>query len=647
MRRTHFYCSICGGPLKNENLRGRTSVILRNENAVLGSKDDTCDCNGAAQVPRGHTCQVHESVHSWRCNILNGYDAFVLSEDQIQWLRHGRMICAETATLNSEPGDECHDPGYFVTREGEFDYDRGLTTRDIPDKVGFPVHESCWNILNTVQKYVISDLRKIDLRELFCDLTRSTYIYTTNPCFIGSSETDPWFCAAYSDAAQFQYDAEWDPVKAYEWLVADPSVIDFELFVSECFGIEHNGINGLIMTSLVSSANSDPLGVLPTEICCTILELLPSKDVFRLAVASPTVKSIATHMPRGFWKSRLQSEMPWLLPVWPELNRALDNATQPVQYKKLLRHLKQQSIEWQKPERLYDDYFNQGKRIGLQNLRRVWECCESILERVEANCVVARVERNRVSPELRSRTFQEVVTIRESEVRYWWQSEVFFVPKIDQSPEVCYVTAYFQPDSVAIAGIEFSLCGESSGRLLGSRSPSLQSAPFPSRTKTRGFVLCLGPASDAFNSNHRDVICGLGILTDDSPSEPRIKLGSWTGNDVVQVFRIEGLDSIHQRLKNHSVVGISGHFDIYGMAGFGIIVADLSEGATNSRANVTPPPFGNSEMYYRWLVHYPSRPGQFVEKTHFPPLRRPATVALSYLRGNLDSVCRPEPKEHH
>lgn len=336
-------------------------------------------------------------------------------------------------------------------------------------------------------------------------------------------------------------------------------IVDFEQLVANCIGIEHNGINGLIIPYPVSEAG-DPFAYLPTELSCAILELLPTRDIFRLAIASPSVKIIATRLPRTFWKSRVLFELPWLRPVWPKLNRALDKDSRPVQYKKLLRDLKSVSVEFQEPSILYDDYYFQGGKIGLQNLRRIWQCCESILQRVEVFSAPSRAERNRVSAELKSRTFQKVVTIGKPSLSKWGQSEVFFVPRIDEPPEVRGITIYFRPETTTVAGIEFSLCGESSGRLLGNRCPSLQSVTLPAKSSIRGFVLCLGPASNVLKLS--DAICGLGILTDDSPSEPRIKLGSWTGDDVVQVFRIEGLDTVYRNLESYSVVGVCGHFDV-------------------------------------------------------------------------------------
>ncbi|KAH8431426.1 uncharacterized protein LDX57_009087 [Aspergillus melleus] len=449
--------------------------------------------------------------------------------------------------LDPKSDDEYHDHGYYLTKEGRFDQRTGLSDRDIRDNNAFPVHESCWNILNIAHESLASE-SGVDIQELIFAIKESIPLSRTRRPY--------WDCGGYLDAEQFQIWNSWEPIKSWERLVTDPMMIDFGLFVSECFGREHPGIRGLITTGTAATKDKDPFVRFPMELRCMILQLLPSKAVLGLATASPAFKSFASDLPKSFWESQMLLHMPWLLPVWPELNRVLKQTTRPIKYKKLLRKLRSTSTKIQSRDLLYDDYRNQGRRIGLQSLHRIWMCCKEIVESVQANSVISIVGKNPISPELRSRTFQKVITpyFRDFQA-YEEEAETFFIRDIHESPDIRSITIYFSPESTIIAGIEFALKGKRSPRLLGHRYPSLQSVLFPPKATIHGFSLYTESYPVRNSSIKR--ICGLGILTNDSPFEPRFKLGSWSDTGEIHLFRLEGLETAHHQF---SVVGMCGHF---------------------------------------------------------------------------------------
>ncbi|KAI9042347.1 uncharacterized protein KD926_005642 [Aspergillus affinis] len=534
------------------------------------------------------------------------------------------MVYIESGMLVPQSDDEYHD-GYYLTQESTFSQLTGLEDRDVRGKNAYPIHEACWNILKTVHGSMVSDEREINLQELIFVIKEIISLSQTGrPC---------WDCDGCIVAEQFQVWNTWEPVKSYERLVTDPGMIDFELFVSECFGREHPGIRGLRTAGTAVTRDEDPVERLPMELRCMVLQLLPSQDVLALATASPAFKSSASDLPRSFWKSRMLLQMPWLLPVWPELNRILKQATRPVKYKKLLRKLRYHSMKLQTPDLLYDDYRNQWRKIGLQNLRRIWMCCEEIVENVEANSVVSIVGRIPISPALRSRTFQKVITPYVGDMQaYEEEAETFFITDIHQEPEIRSITVYFKPETTTIAGIEFAVNGKRSPRLLGRRFPPLQSVAFPPGAKIHGFSLYTERYRVRRHGNIRR-ICGLGIITDDSPFEPRLKLGSWSHTGEIFLYRLEGIATTHQ---HWSVVGMCGHFMNGTITGFGFMTADLSKGgAPRGKTTKSPPKLPDSEIHYtqtKYKAYWADYPEdgeteeQDPDNPRLPPLPLPRKV---------------------
>ncbi|THC99615.1 hypothetical protein EYZ11_000882 [Aspergillus tanneri] len=288
-------------------------------------------------------------------------------------------------------------------------------------------------------------------------------------------------------------------------------------------------------------------------------------------------------------------------------------------------------------ETLGEDYAAEGRWIALQNLRRIWRCCEHILCVVEKAFMKTRRQSGRASPELKERAVTRVASLCEPCLGSSYLSEVYFIPDVGDVPSLRSVTVYFSLDNDEIIGIEWRLQGEKSGRLLGRRTSSLERKGLPRDLAISGFVLSLGSTRNAFSNEQS--IYGLGILTEGSP-EVRIKLGSWTDNDLVQAFRADWLET-----EGHRVVGIAGHYDEFNLSSFGIITADL----TTSQIKITMPPlFPRGFIHYRWIQKYPPpgyvlRPISYVESSeswpgHHPPILEAPVIVIELSGRDLRAV---------
>jgi hypothetical protein len=122
---------------------------------------------------------------------------------------------------------------------------------------------------------------------------------------------------------------------------------------------------------------------LPFEVQLMIIELLSSKDVHNLSLASRAICNATRYLPNSFWKTRLgHGRFGYLAPfrgdlTWPSV---------PVNYFRLLCRLENVSRPWphgdQGPLRENEQicpYWN-----SLKNWRRIWGCCEAILDKVNA-----------------------------------------------------------------------------------------------------------------------------------------------------------------------------------------------------------------------------------------------------------------------
>lgn len=288
----------------------------------------------------------------------------------------------------------------------------------------------------------------------------------------------------------------------------------------------------------------DPFAKLPFEVHCMILELLPSESVLNLFLSSYSFRGASTRLPRAFWRSRIYTETPWI--EGTSLFETVSSLDERVDYKKLLSLLKETSASC--PEGRNARY---ETNLSLKNRRRVWSCCEGILDILSRRTK----ESGSVSSELESITSSQVARIRDkadSETRTLVESETYFRPTILDPPRLSSLTVYFSKQT-SITGIEWRLEGEESGRLFGKRAIGMQSVALPADLVIAGIVLSLGPRS--LKASDR-MAFGLGLLSMDSVDEPRVKLGTWTENDIVKVFR----PALNQSAT--AVVGITGQYSV-------------------------------------------------------------------------------------
>lgn len=275
-----------------------------------------------------------------------------------------------------------------------------------------------------------------------------------------------------------------------------------------------------------------------------ILELLPSESVLNLFLSSRSFRAASTCLPGAFWRSRIYTDTPWI--EGTSLFEIVSNLDKKVDYRKLLSLLKETSASLSGGRNTRYE-----TNLSLKNRRRIWTCCEGILDILSRRTK----ESGSVSSELESITNSQVGRIRHTtgmEKSTLIESETYFRPTILDPPLLSSLTVYFSKQT-SIIGIEWHLEGEESGRLFGERATGMQSIALPPDLLITGIVLSLGPES--LKDSDR-MAYGLGILSMDSVDEPRIKLGRWTGNDIVKVFRPA------ENQPAAAVVGITGQYSV-------------------------------------------------------------------------------------
>ena len=317
--------------------------------------------------------------------------------------------------------------------------------------------------------------------------------------------------------------------------------VDFSELVTRSTKLEPSPRNGHPTSGAILA---DPFARLPTEVYYMILELLPSNSVLNLFLSSRAFHGVSTTLPPGFWKSRIYHDTPWV--EGTSLDETVLRGTARVNYKCLLFLLKDASGS-------LPDGRNSRYEIGLslKNRRRIWTCCEGILDIMG----LSTKDSGSVSSELKALINTRIACIRRpnmkeiGELRY---TDTYFRPVVSAPPLVCGLTVHFSAQK-SINGIEWQLEGETSGRLFGNRSTDMQTIALPPDLVITGILLSLGPAS---SSNKGRSACGLGLLSQDNPVHPRIKLGRWTEDDIVHVF------SPAKTQQNVTIVGITGQYGV-------------------------------------------------------------------------------------
>ncbi|BCS29320.1 uncharacterized protein APUU_70890A [Aspergillus puulaauensis] len=547
MGKITFYCTICAGPLYECGLRkASTAQPGDDENSLF---EDDCECSGQSDD------EEDPLKHSRYCPYREGYWGDILSERDIAWLAGVRMLRMRGEYERNEDESELphEDHGScYLTPIGEYDswfaFSLPGTNESLwPNQDGFVVHDACWQLLQLVHKATKPSQRPLDLRRIY--LTMMARVKDCNDVYL--EWRDP---RLYGGTTEFTMQ-EWEALPGYEWLVADPlKDIDFLELVEKATLVESRSQNQNVART---SIPADPFAKLPIEVRYMILELLPSESVLNLFLSSHSFREASTCLPGAFWRSRIYTDTPWI--EGTSLFETVSNLDEKVDYKTLLCLLKETSASL--PGGRNSRY---ETNLSLKNRRRIWTCCEGILDILSRRTK----ESGSVSSELESITNSQVGRIRHTtgmENSTLIESETYFRPTILDPPLLSSLTVYFSKQ-MSIIGIEWHLEGEESGRLFGKRATGMQSIALPPDLLVTGIVLSLGPES--LKDSDR-MAYGLGILSMDSVDEPRIKLGRWTENDIVKVFRPA------ENQPAAAVVGITGQYSDIGITKLGILIANM------------------------------------------------------------------------
>ncbi|KAL2819182.1 hypothetical protein BJX63DRAFT_382649 [Aspergillus granulosus] len=527
--------------------------------------------------------------HDSYCHYRRGYWGDILLEKDIEWLSEACMLRMRGFKDDSAP----HPSGIaigecYLTPAGSYDAWDGLTISRTnenyyPNVDGFMVHATCWNMLHKVFATTRPENARLDHRRLY--QTMLARLGHMNDIYIDWGDK-----RLYGGTEEFA-EQEWVPVPGYEWLVADPTKQgDFSELIREAMNPDPH--LGYLPPDGYTPISDDPFARLPTEVHHMILELLPSQSVLNLFLSSRVFRVLSTNLPQTFWKSRICIDAPWA--EIPSGYKNIWGKTGRVDYKALLLLLKNASSTLptgRNPR--YETW------LSLMNRRRIWTCCEGILDAME----IGRKESGSVSHELEVLTSPRIARIRKpgiSEIRKLVNGETYFRPRTLDQPTIRSLTVYFS-EQTSIVGIEWQLEGEISGRLLGNKGTGVQSVALPPGLAITGILLSLGPASLSEETNR--AVRGLGLLSADDDYIPCVKLGRWTDHDIVHVFRPE------KAQPDATIVGIAGQFSKTSIIKFGILTADL----INKTPAAVAPIVSNIDIYTRWHTNCIPPPNRYLQ----------------------------------
>lgn len=233
------------------------------------------------------------------------------------------------------------------------------------------------------------------------------------------------------------------------WLVADPTdTVDFTKI------IDASTIDSLVPNTLLLQYR-DPFFHLPVEIICNILDFLPGRSITNLMVASFSVRESGGSL----WRTRLARDVPWQQRT--SLYKSLGERRSFIQYGTLLNLLENISSS----PKDAGDLKHEDEWLGLKNRRRIWTCCEKIIEDVESRFAAAKSAGGFPSKEMKSlSTFRFATVIKPDRNEERCAADVYFIPTRTSPPSLQTITVYFLPEG-SVIGIEFSLDGERAGRV--------------------------------------------------------------------------------------------------------------------------------------------------------------------------------------
>ncbi|KAI9375822.1 hypothetical protein BJX61DRAFT_62090 [Aspergillus egyptiacus] len=640
----HRYCSLCGGPLSPNGLRGRMTA-QPGDDLSRCYDDEVCDCGMVISDDEDDYEDEMDKFldnldgHAYDCATQFGYNGRDLSHNDIAWLGDVRMLCQGNGSMFNAVAAE-QEGRVFLTRVGEYDPGKALTVAGNglqPHRHGFLFHDTCLNLLHLVHSH--DSQRPLSLQRLY--FVMKGYLDSEQDSKVSWPKN-----TVYTEVEEWQKE-EWQPVGGREWLVMDPNKpTDFLELVERA---AHTRPYAQGSESPMPAIN-DPFTSLPTELCQMIFDELPSCSVSNFIKASPRAYAVSRMFTNSFWRSRWFQDFAWVdeAALRAAIGTYMAQSGRDVNYPSLYRVF---DIESELPcgeavRSEDDDYANDPDMISdcweLKSRRRIWGCCEDILGFLGAALPPD------VPDEMLDLSNFRLATIRlppdnGDYTRVTFRAIYFAVKpqEIGQVSQLCTVKVYTNCDG-SVTGIEWDVeseCehddeedidqgpknyeeydsddddgddGEHLYYLLGVKGPYVQTAHIPHDTLIRGFELSLGPyeSDDSLSAAEKRTIRGVAIVT----SEKTIKLGKWTDNYMVHVF-------VPNRIQPGAVVGVAGQFDKNHILKFGIITAvppSRYRPQTLMPLRLTHPvtvPF-NTDIYTRWLakstptqklLSYPSR----------------------------------------
>lgn len=165
-----------------------------------------------------------------------------------------------------------------------------------------------------------------------------------------------------------------------------------------------------VISKSSSLGQTDRFSSLSAERGLRVLEMLPTKSVLNLFLASPAFRVLSLNLPQSFWRSRLPFDVPWCADV--ALAQVKQMEVHPFPFDKLLRLIREAS----KSDEL-EFVENVGRRafikdsMTLRNRRHVWIDSERIINDIEARHTTVRRSTGNFSTQVRSLTSHKTIFV--------------------------------------------------------------------------------------------------------------------------------------------------------------------------------------------------------------------------------------------
>ncbi|CEJ55115.1 hypothetical protein PMG11_01390 [Penicillium brasilianum] len=588
---TECFCYICGGASTWQRIV-KASIFQSEgdqlENVVDSLFEDRCDC------PRGRfrvsDLSQDDECHDDTCESRKGYDQRLirLQDTKVslllwvpeflltrrpnkcmvaaeKWLEKVRMLShygestpdanaedLQSDTLLTPIGRVHHD-----REDGPWKFHASLGC-DFVKSQGYLVHDACLQVLKSVHEAVVGKARPLDMK----------YDWDFGNAFDGPSRPHHRLDKQY-----------WNSVKNTEWTVVNPQrKFDIRRLVIAALETSKEGLSFNIKcdkgvsSGLNARVYSDALSAIPTEVRLLILEVLLTKSVLNVLLASSAFRELSMNLPQSFWRSRMLSDVPWC--GGEALAEILRQEINAYPFDKLLRLIRETSAPGGgKPDD--DDSLVDFVKdsMTLRNKRRIWINSEQIIRDIEARHTAVRPVNGIVSTQIRKLSSRCTVFVtRDLGEVPRAASTVYFVRDLLNRSHLNKIIAYFGADS-RLVGVEFQLLDEISAQLFGNRSETTSQ------------------------------------ITLDSPTVI-----------LVQILRVD---------PGQEVVGIAGEFSDQTITTFSIIIADQYLRPIHSHGPLSI----NSSQHTQWIGRHPPldwpRGKYHLEHrrngahNNFPPLRNP------------------------